>query len=103
MRIVTTLLDFDFKEEFNFSKFECIRTLGILTYPENGKWMIHPDVDGHDFRKLEYGDPLFIDINGNEKAHVGETIYPLFINEAAYQESNIAMEFAKLADLSLLD
>ncbi|MCO4793787.1 MAG: aspartoacylase [Bacteriovoracaceae bacterium] len=92
-KLVTDLLDFDFKKSYNLSQINCFHTQGILSYPE-GKWMVHPEVDGHDFREVKNGDSLFININGDIVRHEGESIFPLFINEAAYQENNTAMEYA---------
>lgn len=92
-KVVTDLLDFDFKKDFNYQEIECYHTKGMTNYPE-GHWMVHPDIDGNDFRKVEEGDPIFINLKKEVLTHKGEAIYPLFINEAAYQESNTAFEFA---------
>jgi aspartoacylase len=41
------------------------------------------------------GDPLFMDLDGNTIAYRGDrTVYPTFINEAAYYEKGIAMVVA---------
>lgn len=102
-KMVEQLLNFDFKEEYNYQDFDCFKTLGLMSYPESGDWMLHPNVDGHDFRELKNGDPLFINIQGDMLAYEGESVYPLFVNEAAYQENNTAIEYAiktTLGDLS---
>ncbi len=93
-KMVKQLLDFDFMEDFKYSQIECFKTKGLMTYPLDKDWMLHPNVDGHDFQQLKSGDPLFITIDGDELKYDGETIYPLFVNEAAYQENNTALEFA---------
>ncbi len=54
--------------------------------------MVHPEIQGADYKEIRKGDPLFI-------AFSGETIYyeqeepmcPIFVNEAAYYEKGIAM------------
>jgi len=101
-KMTKEILDFDFEEDFDYSSVECFKTIGLMSYPEKGKWMVHPSVDGHDFRKLDNGEALFINIDGEEKNYEGETIYPLFINEAAYQENNTAMEYAIKTNLGSL-
>lgn len=64
-------------------------------FPEDEKGkicgMVHKDFQGKDFMELKKNDPLFIDINGEELFYEGEDItYPVFINEAAYYDENIA-------------
>jgi succinylglutamate desuccinylase len=93
--LINKVLSFDFKQNYNYEKIECYQVFGIQSYPEQGGWMIHQDVDGHDFNALKSGDPIFTNINDEEITYKGEnTIYPLFVNEAAYQENNTAMEVA---------
>ena len=53
--------------------------------------MVHKDLQGKDFVELKKNDPLFIDLNGDELLYTGEDLtYPVFINEAAYYNENIA-------------
>jgi len=92
-KLVTDLLDFDFHKTWELENIECFHTQGIKSYPE-GKWMVHPEVDGHDFVEVRDGDPLFINMNKETSNHSGDPIYPLFVNEAAYQENNTAFEYA---------
>ena len=97
--IVECLLDFPFNKKFNYSDFECFKTKGVLHYPPPKeekplRWMVHPDVEEKDFVEIKNGSPLFINSRHEIIKHTGESIYPLFINEAAYQENNIAMEYA---------
>lgn len=98
-KLIEDLLNFDFKEDFDYSTIDCFKTIGIMDYPSENL-MLHPLVDGHDFQALENGSPLFIDIQSNVINYEGKTIYPLFINEAAYQENNTAMEYAIRGKLS---
>ena len=57
--------------------------------------MIHPDLDGHDYRELTKGDKLFRTFDGKDILFEGEidgrSVYPIFINEPAYYEKDIAM------------
>lgn len=93
--LITKILAFDFNEKYNYEEFECFQVFGIQSYPDNGEWMIHENIDGHDFEPLHTGKPLFTNIAGEEITYKGENIiYPLFVNEAAYQENNTAMEVA---------
>lgn len=101
-KMVTQLLDFDFKETFDYSKFECFQTYGLLSYPNENEeeWMLHPNVDGNDFTELTNGEPLFINLKGEIMYYEGDSVYPLFVNEAAYQENNTALEYARKIKLS---
>lgn len=57
--------------------------------------MIHPELDGRDYRELKKGDKLFRTFDGKDILFEGEpdgrTVYPIFINEPAYYEKDIAM------------
>lgn len=57
--------------------------------------MIHPDLDGRDYRELKKGDKLFRTFDGEDVLFEGEPdgrpVYPIFINEPAYYEKDIAM------------
>ena len=84
-----------------------------VAYPPvtaTGPYLIHPQMQGRDFTPLSIGDPVFVDIEGKsiipydpshpfwatQKNFPGfdEPLYPFFINEAAYYESNIAFALA---------
>ena len=97
-KLVTELLDFNFQKTWEMKNIECFHTQGIMSYPE-GEWMVHPEVDGHDFLQVREGDPLFINMKGEIVTHKGEPMYPLFINEAAYQENNTAFQYALKTNL----
>ncbi|KGG16711.1 MULTISPECIES: aspartoacylase [unclassified Prochlorococcus] len=61
---------------------------------------IHSDLQGRDWYPIRYGHPLFTDLNGNEirfldQSLESEEVVPVFINEAAYVEKNIAMSLTK--------
>ena len=58
--------------------------------------MIHPDLDGHDYCELKKGDKLFRTFDGKDILYEGEadgstSVWPIFINEPAYYEKDIAM------------
>ncbi len=71
-----------------------------IDYPRNENCdinaLIHPLRINNDWKSIEEGDPLFLDIHNEIKFYEGnEKLYPLFIGEAAYREKNIAMSFTK--------
>lgn len=54
--------------------------------------MIHPQLQFKDYEALNPGDPMFLTFDGDAIAYQGSTtVYPIFINEAAYYEKGIAM------------
>ncbi|MEH2139359.1 aspartoacylase [Nostoc sp.] len=54
--------------------------------------MIHPQLQFRDYEPLNPGDPMFVTFAGKDIFYQGEsTVYPIFINEAAYYEKGIAM------------
>ena len=74
------------------------KTLTSIDYPRDtaGKLqgMIHPQRQFQDYQPLHPGDPLFVTFVGETIPYVGtDTVYPIFINEAAYYEKGIAMTF----------
>ena len=66
-----------------------------IDYPRDASFqisaMIHPDLLGNDYLPLTDGNPLFKTFDGKDILYRGETVYPIFINEAAYYEKKIAM------------
>lgn len=67
-----------------------------IDYPRNEQGeleaMIHPQLQFRDYEPLHPGDPIFLTFDGRAIAYEGkETVYPVFINEAAYYEKGIAM------------
>ncbi|MBD2346086.1 aspartoacylase [Anabaena subtropica] len=80
--------------------------MSFVDYPrnENGEIqaMIHPDIQYQDYEPLNPGDPLFLTLDGRAIAYEGtSTVYPIFINEAAYYEKGIAMLFTAKQLLSI--
>ena len=53
---------------------------------------IHRSLQGRDYEALHYGDPMFEGFDGSVIAYEGQkTVYPVFINEAAYYRKHVAM------------
>ncbi|MBW4599425.1 MAG: aspartoacylase [Calothrix sp. FI2-JRJ7] len=69
---------------------------GAIDYPRNAQGeieaMIHPKRQFQDYQPLNPKDPIFLTFDGQEILYDGaSTVYPIFINEAAYYEKGIAM------------
>lgn len=67
-----------------------------LDYPRdaahNISAMIHPAVQDHDYREVRPGDPMFRSFDGKDLPYEGDrSVWPIFVNEAAYYEKKIAM------------
>ncbi|QKQ76519.1 aspartoacylase [Nostoc sp. TCL240-02] len=70
--------------------------LSVVDYPkqQDGKIfaMIHPELQDKDYQALNPGDPMFINFDNKTIVYKGaSTVWPIFINEAAYYEKGIAM------------
>lgn len=70
--------------------------LGTVPYPRDAEGqitaMIHPQLQGRDYEELHPGNPMFLSLTGETLPYMGETTaFPVFINEAAYYEKDIAM------------
>ncbi|XP_077106948.1 N-acyl-aromatic-L-amino acid amidohydrolase (carboxylate-forming) [Ranitomeya variabilis] len=53
--------------------------------------VVHPSLQDQDFSLLLPGDPAFLSLDNKIMPYTGERpVYPVFINEAAYYEKNIA-------------
>ncbi|MEY4066154.1 MAG: hypothetical protein RIR26_2362 [Pseudomonadota bacterium] len=63
--------------------------------------MIHPELQGRDFQKIEKGDPVFLGFDGRTIRWDEDSVWALFINEAAYYEKGIAFTTAQRVELSL--
>jgi aspartoacylase len=54
--------------------------------------MVHPNIQDSDYVEIKQGDPLFITMDGKTIIYEKkETVYAVFINEAAYYEKGFAM------------
>ncbi|XP_057634969.1 N-acyl-aromatic-L-amino acid amidohydrolase (carboxylate-forming) [Chionomys nivalis] len=91
----------DFIELFNqgkaFPAFEIdiYRILGRVDFPRTSDGdlagTVHPQLQDHDFEPLRPGEPIFKLFSGEDVLYEGNsTVYPVFINEAAYYEKHVA-------------
>jgi len=99
--LVAAILDYlETYNKGNYSQFEETLTFYQLVdkidYPRNEQReiqaMIHPQLQGRDYEPLNLDDPLFITFDGQVILYPGiSTVYPVFINEAAYYEKGVAL------------
>lgn len=90
---VSALLDLDFDRDIEMtSSLEVYKEVKPLSFPDERKsFFIHPNLQDQDFKPLQKGSPLFKNLQGKEILfEEDQTYYPIFINEAAYQELNMA-------------
>ncbi|XP_074046636.1 aspartoacylase [Macrotis lagotis] len=107
-RVVRHALDFIqyFNEgrEFPACSLEVYQVIEKVDYPrkENGEIaaLIHPSLQDKDWKPLNPGDPMFLTLDGKTIPFDGDsTVYPVFVNEAAYYEKGEA--FAKTLKVKL--
>ena len=88
--MVCDLICWDFNSQIDLGQVEYYKSYEDIKIPEG--YYIHPDRENKDFVAIHPGDPLFIDADGQVITHDGpETIWPMFINEAAYQNDRLGM------------
>jgi aspartoacylase len=80
--------------------------LKVVDYPRNPngelEGMVHPQLQGRDYQELKKGDPLFLTFEGETIYYEeSETVWPVFINEAAYYEQGAAMCHTKKTEVPL--
>ncbi len=85
--------------------YQFIQKIPLPTNPEGEIiGMVHPDLQDKDYRVIEPGDPLFVNLAGETIAYEGESaVYGAFINEAAYYDQKIGLSFMKEIDIFLED
>ncbi len=99
-KLVINALDY-IESHNNGNSKPILRELSVYThhynvdYPrdESGQInaMIHPELQGSDYMPLHPNAPMFITFDGESINYDGkETVYPVFINEKAYYEKQIA-------------
>ncbi len=105
----------DYIEQFNqgqiFTTNEALTLyhhLSVIDYPKKDDGtifgMIHPQLQDKDYQALNPGDPMFLTFDNKTIVYEGEsTVWPVFINEAAYYEKGIAMAFTKKEQLKIDD
>ncbi|XP_003468159.1 N-acyl-aromatic-L-amino acid amidohydrolase (carboxylate-forming) isoform X2 [Cavia porcellus] len=108
--LVASVLDFIelFNQGAAFPAFEMevYKFLGCMDFPrsEDGDLagMVHPQLQDQDFEPVQPGAPIFQLFSGEDMLYEGDsTMYPLFINEAAYYEKNIAFMKSKKLTVSI--
>ncbi|MBD2431289.1 MULTISPECIES: aspartoacylase [Fischerella] len=82
------------------------QSIGTIDYPRNNlgeiQAMIHPQLQFRDYEPLHPGEPIFLSFEGQDINYEGEsTVYPIFINEAAYYEKGIAMCLTQKQEVNL--
>ncbi|BDI17063.1 hypothetical protein ANSO36C_28650 [Nostoc cf. commune SO-36] len=99
--LVHTVLDY--LEKFNQGEISSNKEtlilydhLSVVDYPTKPDGtifgMIHPELQDKDYQALNPGDPIFITFDDKTIIYDGaSTVWPIFINEAAYYEKGIAM------------
>ena len=82
----------------NFQSIVYYTFLERVYYPHEGKYFVHPNIEGKDWLPINLDTIVLISIDGKKELTLNDIItskdvkkdvYPLFINEAAYQESNV--------------
>ncbi|XP_018610602.1 aspartoacylase isoform X3 [Scleropages formosus] len=84
---------------------EVYRVVERVDYPRDSNGnisaMVHPDLQDCDWEPLNPGDPMFQMFDGRTVQYKGDcTVYPTFINEAAYYEKQQAFVMTKKETLN---
>lgn len=80
--------------------------VGTIDYPRNEhgeiQAMIHPNLQFKDYEPLNPGQPIFLTFEGKTITYEGKsTVYPVFINEAAYYEKGVAVCLTEKQQISV--
>jgi len=92
-QMLELLLRWNFAQTVDTTQLVYYKSFQEIYYPKgDAVFYIHPDIDGQDFKALPPQSPLFINMKQQTLNYEGdEIVYPLFINEAAYQNNRLAM------------
>lgn len=82
------------------------QAIASIDYPRDAigelQAAIHPNLQFQDYQPLEPGEPMFLTFADTSILYQGEsTVFPVFINEAAYYEKGIAMTFTQKQQFEL--
>ncbi|XP_066443028.1 N-acyl-aromatic-L-amino acid amidohydrolase (carboxylate-forming) [Eleutherodactylus coqui] len=108
--LVKVTLDFinQFNQGMEFPAFEAdvYQRVGHVEFPLSSDGevsaVVHPSLQDQDFSLLRPGDPMFLSLDDKIIPYAGDKpIYPVFINEAAYYEKNIAFIVVEKIQLSV--
>lgn len=80
--------------------------LSIVEYPKKPDGtifgMIHPELQDKDYQPLLPEDPMFLNFDNETIIYKGvSTVWPIFINEAAYYNQGIAMCFTQKQQINI--
>eukprot|EP00062_Callorhinchus_milii_P015334 gi/632965473/ref/XP_007898909.1/ PREDICTED: aspartoacylase [Callorhinchus milii] len=98
-KLINSALDFTHfyneGKEFPPCTIDVYRAFEKINYPRDSEGqitaMIHPQLQDCDWKPLKPGDPSFITLDGKTIPYNGScTVYPAFVNEAAYYEKHLA-------------
>lgn len=86
------------------SNFTVYQSITSIDYPRDASGelqaAIHPQRQFKDYEPLHPGEPIFLTFAGKSIPYQGEsTVFPVFINEAAYYEKGIAMTLTEKRQL----
>jgi aspartoacylase len=102
----------DYLEKINhgqipdYSSFTLYQFISAIDYPRdedgNINAMIHPQLQDQDYQALHPGDPIFLTFDNQPIVYQGQsTVYPVFINEAAYYEKGVAVYLAEKQQITV--
>jgi succinylglutamate desuccinylase len=82
------------------------QAIANVDYPRDSsgdlRGMVHPQMQFKDYEPLYPGQPMFLSFTGEEIFYTGQSVvYPVFINEAAYYEKQIAMVLTEKQEVDL--
>jgi succinylglutamate desuccinylase len=82
------------------------QAISSVDYPRNSfgelQAAIHPYLNFKDYEPLHPGEPMFLSFTGEMIPYQGEsTVFPVFVNESAYYEKNIAMILTEKQQLQI--
>lgn len=81
------------------------QAISVIDYPQNSlgelQAMIHPQLQFKDYEPLQNGAPMFLSFTGESVPYEGKTVYPIFINEAAYYEKKVALTLTEKQQVDL--
>ncbi|MEH2122579.1 aspartoacylase [Nostoc sp.] len=81
--------------------------LSVVDYPKKQDGtifgMIHPELQDKDYQALNPKEPIFLTFDNKTILYEGtSTVWPIFINEAAYYEKGIAMCLTQRQQINIL-
>lgn len=84
------------------------QAIASIDYPRNAvgelQAMIHPQLQHRDYEPLTPGSPTFLTFTNETLLYQGDsTVFPVFINEAAYYEKGIAMVLTEKQEVPVPD